>query len=1247
MATNDLCHYGKANLWAAFVLLATAAALLCAPPAVAGAPFTFSSTGNLAQGRTLHTTTLLQNGKVLVAGGANPSIVGTTELYDPLIGTWAATGNLVTPREAHTATMLPNGAVLVTGGVGASNTVLTTAELYDPATGKWKATGSLASARYAHTATLLPNGKVLVAGGYATNGFQGTAELYDPVTGTWTATGSLVTARDNHTATLLSNGKVLVVGGQGNVTGGTLNTAELYDPASGMWAFTGNLGNARYFHTATLLPSGKVLVADGQNGGAVGTAELYNPASGTWNTTPNPVNSRYSHTATLLPNGMVLVAGGTDGTNSLASAELYSPGQGANGAWTATADLVTPRSNQTATLLPTGSILFSAGFDGFQKIQSAKYLTSAELYDPASSGAWGSPPVMAAPREEHTATMLANGHVLVAGGINGSGALASGELFDVAQEQWTATGNLNTARYSHTATSLPNGKVLVAGGFDNSNAVLASAELYDPASGTWRATTSNLGAARADHTATLLPNGQVLVAAGRDSSLQTISISAELYNPTNGNWTATNNLNTARQNHTATLLSNGKVLVAGGYDRSLNVSASAEVYDPATGNWTVTNNLNTARYNHTATLLSNGKVLIAGGSVNVADEGSGELASAELYDPASGTWTVTGSLAAARDLTVATLLPNGKVLIACGQGNNTGPLASAEIYDPGSGKWTSAGNLNIARQGHTATLVSDDIVLVTGGANAEYLQSVELYLGGLGYLRSLWQPQIATAPSILPLGGSLALTGSLFQGISQASGGNTQDSSTSYPIAQLRNIETTQTTFLPVDPTAGWSGTAFTSNPVTGFPLGPAMVTVFANGIPSASSYVMVSQATPTLSSQASPATTLGNPINDIAILASGYSPTGSITFKAYGPNDGTCGAAPAFSSTVAVNNGNGNYSSGFTPTAVGTYRFVASYSGDVNNNPVTTSCSDPNAAVTVSPVPTPTPTPIPTATPTATPTASPTPSPGLVGNVSTRLPVGTGDNVLIEGFIVQGPVGSTKKIIVRAIGPSLAPFGITDALADPTLEIHDATNAIIAINDNWRTTQVGGIITADQVADISASQLAPSNDLESAIIANLAPGSYTAVVRGAGNTVGTGVVDAYDLSAGSPAKLANIATRGLIQPGDKLMIAGFIIQNGSVRAVVRAIGPSLSAFGITNALADTTLQLRDNNGAIVVENDDWKIRTDGSSQQAELEATGLQPTNDLEAAFLITLQPGQYTAQVRGKPEATGIGVVQVYFLQ
>ena len=249
---------------------------------------------------------------------------------------------------------------------------------------------------------------------------------------------------------------------------------------------------------------------------------------------------------------------------------------------------------------------------------------------------------------------------------------------------------------------------------------------------------------------------------------------------------------------------------------------------------------------------------------------------------------------------------------------------------------------------------------------------------------------------------------------------------------------------------------------------------------------------------------------------------------------------------------------------------------------------------------------------------------------------------MLIEGFIVQGPAGSKKKIIVRAIGPSLAPFGIPDAVSDPTLEIRDSSEALLATNNDWKNTQVGGIITSDQAAEINGSGVAPTNNLESAIIANFAPGSYTAIVRGVDNTTGTGVVDAYDLNAASPARLANVATSGLIQPGDKLMIAGFIIQNGPVRAVVRAIGPSLGAFGITNALPDTTLQLRNQNGTIVRENDDWQ-----SDQKAELEATGLQPSELVEAAMVVTIPPGQYTAQVRGKPETTGIGVVQVYFLQ
>jgi hypothetical protein len=261
---------------------------------------------------------------------------------------------------------------------------------------------------------------------------------------------------------------------------------------------------------------------------------------------------------------------------------------------------------------------------------------------------------------------------------------------------------------------------------------------------------------------------------------------------------------------------------------------------------------------------------------------------------------------------------------------------------------------------------------------------------------------------------------------------------------------------------------------------------------------------------------------------------------------------------------------------------------------------------------------------------------PGSAANISTRLPIGTGDNILITGFIVTGPAGSTKRVIVRGIGPST---GVPGALADPTLELRDGAGALLASNDNWRTTLIGGIITADQVAEIQASGVPPSNDAESAIIGTLAPGNYTALVRGANNTTGIGLSEAYDLSLTSAAKLANVSTRGFVQTGDNLMIGGFIIVTNPVRVVVRGIGPSLA--GVPNALADPTLELRGSNGALILANDNWR-----DTQAAELMATGLQPTNDLESAIVMTLQPGNYTGLVRGKNDGIGVGLVEVYAL-
>ncbi len=333
-------------------------------------------------------------------------------------------------------------------------------------------------------------------------------------------------------------------------------------------------------------------------------------------------------------------------------------------------------------------------------------------------------------RYYHASTLLANGEVLVTGGTTtGNEVLASAELYDPATGNWTLTGSLHTGRLNHTATLLANGKVLVAAGNDYITGWSASAELYDPATGVW-AITGSLNTGRDDPSATSLSDGKVLVVGGYGlvggNSGQLAS--AELYDPVTGTWTVTGSLNTAREVHTATLLPDGKVLVAGGYNRPESL-ASAELYDPVIGTWTVTGSLNTARSGHTATLLTDGKVLVAGGF----NDSSGTLASAELYDPVTGNWTVTGSLNTARGGHTATLLTDGKVLVAGGFNDNGGPLASAELYDPATGTWTRTGRLNTARRGATATLLANGRVLAAGGYNRNPpgFASAELYDPGI------------------------------------------------------------------------------------------------------------------------------------------------------------------------------------------------------------------------------------------------------------------------------------------------------------------------------------------------------------------------------------------------------------------------------------------------------------------------------------------------------------------------------------
>lgn len=282
-------------------------------------------------------------------------------------------------------------------------------------------------------------------------------------------------------------------------------------------------------------------------------------------------------------------------------------------------------------------------------------------------------------------------------------------------------------------------------------------------------------------------------------------------------------------------------------------------------------------------------------------------------------------------------------------------------------------------------------------------------------------------------------------------------------------------------------------------------------------------------------------------------------------------------------------------------------------------------------------PTPTPTPTPTPSPGATPTPTPGQLLNISTRLQVLSGDNVLIGGFIISGT--DPKKVMVRGLGPSLP---VNGALADPQLELHDAS-ITLATNDNWKTDDKTQLSQEQTIRDTT---IPPSNDLESALVQVLPANNagYTAILSGKDAGIGNGLVEVYDLNRSANSKLANISTRGFVDIGDNVMIGGFIVGGASGKVLLRAIGPSLP---VTGPLQDPLLELHNADGTTAAINDNWKTDQNGQSQEGEIRATTIPPTDDRESAMVKTLPPGNYTAIVRGVGDTTGVALVEVFNLQ
>lgn len=864
----------------------------------------------------------------LIASRAASRATSRVELAAPS----AATSALITARESHTATLLPNGRLLVVGGrnsrVGDTSGALKSVEIYDPATGKWSDTALLNVARFEHIAVLLRDGSVLVAGGRNVNGYLDSYEIYDPVAAKWTlSSNKLNTARAKATATLLFltslpiNGAVLLAGGENN--NGALKDAELYDPITKKWSVTGSLNNARREHTATLILTGKVIIAGGgdNNLSSLKSTEIYDSRSGTWSEARLSMNvARRQHTATALPDGRVLITGGLDGANTLNSSEIYFPfkqtwvlvnapmaearrghtatliqnGQifivgGFNSGvasktselynvsamtWTKSVIFIDGRFSHTATMMPNGRVLVVAG-----NSNSAVPLNGVEFQDPAQDSwnytaavANGATTTMTTERANHTATLLVNGKVLVAGGSDFDTTTRSSELFDPATGLWQITGDLRTERQGHTATLLPDGRVLAAGGQLNNGTVLSSAEIYDPSTSSWNFVGS-MKSPHFNHTATLLPSGKVLVTGGSsvgaaNSELGSTAIAVvEVFDPATNQWTQLGSMKASRQQHTATLLPNGSLLIAGGILTSSSTTAiiTAEIYNPTTGESVLTASMNNPRYNHSASLLPSGKVLVLGGPRGIVFTAANYVGTAELFDPATGQWAKTSVDPPFRRRHTANVLPNGKVLLAGGfkyvaaAGNVQASLPSTGetlLYDPETDGFQTIPNtakFKSPRAWHSSTILPDGRVLATGGAYyfgstlVAVFSSAELYDVGLNAL-PIARPAINTA-TWTGIGKAMCVSGVAFQGFSEADSGDTQNSPSNYPVVQMMRLDNEQVIYLSPDPNAtacsngakGWSNNTYASFPITtsNFAKGAVLLTVFTNGVPSSKAFTL------------------------------------------------------------------------------------------------------------------------------------------------------------------------------------------------------------------------------------------------------------------------------------------------------------------------------------------------------------------------------------------------------------------------
>ena len=729
----------------------------------------------LAYARHSFSATLLANGKILIAGGNDGTgAISNASLYDPLTKTFSATGSLNAARQNHTATLLANGKVLVVGGKSASS--LSSAEIFDPITNTFTASSSTLPARNSHSACLLNDGYVLVVGGFNGTSSLNDGYLYDPNADAFTSAGTFTGARYSATATKLANGKVLICGGS-NTAGTSVNTTTIYDRSSGFSAGP-TMVSARSSHTATLLPSGKVLLAGGvdASSNALATTELFDSSAaggaGSFTAGTSLTSARSSHTAALLTDGYVVLAGGLSGSTYLATSQAYSSTNNTVGA---EVTMASARANASCVSLVDSNLEGKAIIIGGQSSASAA-VDTAEIFaissgvlsvsTSTSSLNMGASILLEDPEVNKLNIGSNSGKVLVTGGSNGNVVTNSTQILDPDAATFVAGPTMANKRVGHFAVEMSDNKILVGGGWDGVSSYQTSAEVYDPSANNLKAAPSTTSP-RYLSAAALMNGGKVMVSGGKTDS--SVLNTVEVYNTgsvtgsssltpidsnTNIEWKfdddsnpqffaddgygkqgatlygrdfpifANDKMQSTRYGATYTALANGKILITGGRSGSDyntgTVLNTADIYDPYSGIISPVGNMNYARSRHKAALMSDGRVLILGGVSGSAST------SAEIYDPSSSAFYVTGSMITARiNEFAAVTMSDGRVLVA--GGNSGSYVSAAEIYDPSTGTFTATGSLNTARDSFNATLLSNGKVLCAGGYNGSSLTTCEIY----------------------------------------------------------------------------------------------------------------------------------------------------------------------------------------------------------------------------------------------------------------------------------------------------------------------------------------------------------------------------------------------------------------------------------------------------------------------------------------------------------------------------------------